>query len=879
MFSALRQIAARVRAFCRRGDLDRDFEHELDLHVAMLTEDNVRRGMTAQEARRAALIRVGAGASIKDQHRAARGLPAFETILLDLRYALRSVARNPGFMCIAILTLALGIGASTSIFSLIDTVLIRPLPFPQSDRLGMVWEEATRLGYPKTDASPANYADWTRQSDVFEDLAAYFGNAFNFTGQGQPERLDGVRATPNLFSVLGLRPFLGRSFLPSEGGPGDNGFVILSHALWQRRFGSDAGVIGRSISLNGQPHIVVGVMPQGFQFPREDTQLWTPVAFPPAASTRSRDVHFLRVVGRLRPDRSWTQAQTELATIAARLAAAYPETNGKYGAIVVPLHEEFVRDARPSLWLLEAGSLLLLLVACGNVAGLLITRGVGRRQEIAVRSALGASRMRIVRQLLIEGVTLSAIGGAAGVLVAVVTFQSLDTLIPPALRGAVAPGLDGRILAFAFAVSLLSGAIFGLAPLRAMSNLELARSIGGRGAPRPRDRSRAILVSAEIAMAVVVVASAGLLVRTVINLEKVDPGFQSENVLTARLEVPAGGSSTLEDRKRFYAAVIERVRMLPGVVSAGFTTFLPYTNFGGSSGLFLEDRPDLPDGAQFAYRREVTPGYLPTIGVRLLNGRWFEERDDLGHPPVAIVNEYIADLLGGDTIGKRMKLGPPDSPWVTIVGVVGNIREEGLDTPTQRGTVYTPVAQSQEVWYFNPRDLAIRVSGNPSGLVSALEREVWAINKDQTVSNVRVMDALVDDQIAARKLQATLLTIFAALVVFLAALGVYGLMSFVVTARTQEFGLRLALGADRGRLAAFVARQGLVWFGTGTVIGLAITLAVSRSLAGVLYGVEPLDLVTLMAAVLLLCLVACLASLIPVYRATRVDPLTALRFE
>jgi predicted permease len=879
MFTALKRLTARLRAFFRVRDLDRDFEHELESHVTMLTEDNVKRGMTHEDARRAALVRVGAGASIKDEHRAARGLPALETVLQDCRYALRSLARKPGFACVAIFTLALGIGASTATFSVIDVALIRPLPFPNSNRLAMVWEEAARLGYPKTDVSPGNYVDWSEQSETFEELAAYFGDAFNLTGHGTPERLDGIHSTPNVFSLLGVRPLLGRSFLPSEGTPGNTGVVILSHALWQRRFGGDTGVIGRSIVLNRQRHVIVGVMPQRFQFPREDTQLWAPVAFAPSTSASSRDVHFLRVVGRLKVDTSWIQARAEFDTIAARLSAAYPETNGSYGAIVVPLHEEFVGDAAPSLLLLEAAALLLLLVACGNVAALLITRGVGRRQEIAVRSALGAGRAQIVRQLLIEGLMLSTIGGGVGVLVAVMAFESLDTLIPPALRGAVAPGLDWRILAFAFTVSLLSGALFGLAPLRVVSSLELARSFGARGTPQARDRSRAILVSVEIAMALVAVASTGLLVRTIINLEKIDPGFKSENVLTARLEVSSSGSSTLETRKRFYTTVIERVRMLPGVVSAGFTTFLPYTNFGGSSGLFLENRPDLPDDAQFAYRREVTPDYLPTIGVRLLRGRWFDGREDLSHPPVAIVNEYVADLLGGEAIGKRMKLGPSDSPWVTIVGVVGNIREEGLDTPTQRGTVYTPVEQSREAWYFNPRDLAIRVSGNPSDLVAALEREVWAINKDQTVSNVRVMDALVDGQISTRKTQAMLLTTFAAVVLFLAALGVYGLMSFVVTARTQEFGLRLALGADRTHLAAFVARQGLIWLAAGTTIGLAITLAISRSLAGMLYGVEPIDPLTLVGAVLLLCAVGCIASMVPVYRASRINPSTALRFE
>lgn len=535
------------RRLWRREELDRRLDAELRDHLERLVAAHLAAGTPEAEARRQAQIEFGGLEQIKEISRDARGLNVVDDLARDARYALRSLARNPGFACIAILTLALGIGANTAIFSLVDAVLIRPLPFPNSDRIAMVWEEAARLGYPKTDVSPANYVDWTHQSEVFEDLAAYFGNAFNFTGQSRPERLDGVQATPNLFSVLGVQPFLGRSFLPSEGIRGNSGFAILSHALWQRRFGSDAGVIGRSILLNGQPHVVVGVMPQGFQFPREDTQLWTPVAFQTDARARGSDVHFLRVVGRLKAGRSWAEAQTEFQTIAARLAAAYPATNGSYGAIVVPLHEEFVRDASTSLWLLQAAALLLLLVACGNVAGLLITRGVGRRQEIGFRSALGASRRQIVRQLLIEGLALSAMGGIAGVLVAAVTFQSLDALIPPALRGAVAPGLDWRILAFALTVSLLSGVLFGLAPLRGVSSLELTRRLGGRGVPQLRDRSRAV-------------ASTGLLVRTIINLEKVDPGFRSENVLTARLEVSSAGDSALEDRKRFYREVIERVR-------------------------------------------------------------------------------------------------------------------------------------------------------------------------------------------------------------------------------------------------------------------------------------------------------------------------------
>jgi predicted permease len=864
------------RRWWRRETLERQLDAELRDHVERLVEEHVASGMSEAGARRRARIEFGGLEQIKERTRDATGLNLVDEISRDLKYAMRSLARTPGFSCIAILTLAFGIGANTAICSVIDAVLIRPLPYPQSERLAMAWEEASRFGFPRNDVAPGNYVDWERESRVFEDLAAFSGNAFNLTGSGQPERLDGVQATPNLFPLLGVKPLLGRWFLPSEGTAGNTGVVLLSHTLWQRRFGGDAGVVGRAIVLSRRPYVIVGVMPRGFQFPNESTQLWIPIAFAPDAR---RDSHFLRVVGRLRTGRSLTEAEAELQAIAARLAAAYPATNESYGATVVPLQEEFVRNSSVSLWLLEASALLVLVVACGNVAGLLITRGIGRRQEIAVRSALGASRQRIVRQLLIEGLTLAMLGGAGGVLLAGATFRWLEILIPPALRGSVAPSLDWRMLTLGLIVSLLSGAVCGLAPLRVASNASLARDMAGRGTARRPDRFRPFLVSAQVAIALVVVTSAGLLIRTIANLKEVDPGFQAENVLTARLEVSTAGTSALDRRKRFYRDVVERIETIPGVVSAGFTTFLPYTNFGGSSTLYLEDRADLPDGSQFAYRREVTPAYLPTIGVPLIAGRGFTELDDLAHPLVVIVNQYIADLIGRDAIGRRIKFGEVDGPWLTIVGVAGNIREEGLETPVKKGTVYLPVAQSSEVSYFNPRDLAVRVSGNPSGFVAALEREVWSIDKDQTVSNVRTMDAIVNRQITTRTVQTALLTTFAGLVLFLAALGVYGLLSYVVSARTNEFGLRMALGADRGNLAMFVARRALFWVASGAAAGTAMTLVTSRSLTGLLYGVTPLDPATLVAAIVTLCAVGVLASLIPVWRATRVDPVTALRFD
>lgn len=873
----LNRLRLRLRALLSR-EHDAELRNELQLHLDLLAAEYVARGMSATDARARAHREFGNATRVQETSHQLFTMPLLDGVWRDLLYALRSLVRGPSFAALVSVTLALGIGASTAIFSLIDVVLIRPLPFPGAEQLAVVWETAPRVGYPKVDVAPANYVDWVQQSDVFDGLAAYSGNAFNLTGQGRPERLDGVQVTPNLFSVIGVDPVLGRAFLSPEGTRGNRGFVILSHGLWQRRFGGDVSIVGRAILLNGESHVVVGVMPKGFQFPREETQLWTPVAYS-AADTPTRNRRFLRVVGRLKVGRSWTQAQSEFDTIATRLAATYSEANRGYEATVVPLAEEFVGEARASLFLLEAAALLVLVVACGNVAGLFITRAIRRRPEIALRFALGASRGHIVRQLVIEGIALSATGGAIGVVVALVTVDWLGTLIPPPLRGAVAPALDWRMLVFAVTTSVLSGIVFGLAPQWAISGSKLIRSLAGRGTQLPRERVRAALVTTQIAMAVIVVAATGLLVRTLINLQNVDPGFRTENVLTARMEVSSSGASTLDRRKRFYAEVLDRIRQLPGVVSAGFTTFLPYTNFGGSIELVLREQPDLPDAAKFAYRREVTPDYLTAIGVQLVAGRWLTEHDTLGQAPVAVVNEYIASLLGSGVVGTQLKLGAPDTPWITIVGVVANIREEGLETPPQRGTVYTPVAQSQQAWYFNPRDLAVRVSGDPSHFAAAIEGVVWSIDKDQSVSNVRMLEAVVDGQIRARKTQVTLLIVFAAVVVFLSALGVYGLMSFVVTARTQEFGVRIALGADRGRLAAFVARQGLVWLATGTAVGLTITVLVSRGLERLLYGVRPLDPATLMSATLLLCLVASVAALFPIYRATCIDPLTALRAE
>jgi putative ABC transport system permease protein len=873
----LRAWFTRLLALFRKRHLEKEINEDIRAHLEMATEENLRRGMSPREAVQAARRNFGAAEPMKEELRDQRGFSVLESPFRDARFGLRTLGRSPSFTLVAVLTLGLGIGANTAIFSLVDAVLLQPLPFDDPDRLVMIWEDATKLGYPQTEAAPGNFLDWKSQATSFQDLAAYYGDALNLTGSGSPERIDVVRVTPNLLSLLGVEPALGRWFVETETPAGDFRVALLTHSLWERRFGSDPGVVGHRILLDDQLYVVVGVMPKGFRFPHSDTQLWVPISSRIEPGSARRDRHFLRVVGRLQPATSLQQAQSEMQTIAQRLAETYPEIKTQ-GAVVVPLQQEFAREVRTPFFLLLAASGLILAIACANVANMLVTRGVGRQREIAVRSALGASRLQVGRQLLVEGLLLSGAGGLMGVLVAVAAFQALEILVPPALAGVVQPTLNLRLLSFTLLVSFGTGILFGLVPLRQAWRFDLSKSLAGRTATaQSRDRSRAVIVSLQTALAVVVVASTGLMIRTILNVEAVDPGFRAEHVLTARLELSSTQYATVKDRVAFYRDILERIETLPGVVSAGLTTFLPYTNFGGTSELSIEGRPDVPDAVRMAWRRETTPRYLAAIGVPLLKGRWFSEQDHPDSTPVAIVSEQAARLFDSDPIGQRLRLG--NGPWMTVVGVVGDIREEGLETAPQRPAVYTPYTQILRTWYFNPRDLVVRVEGDPTSFVPAVQQAIWSINPNQPISRIRTMEAVVDAQVSNRKVHVALLSSFSGLALFLASLGVYALLSFVVTTRRQEFGLRMALGAQAQDLVFSVFRQSFLWIGSGVTIGLVVTLVVTRSMATLLYGVEPTDPVSLTAAVLLLVAVGALAASVPAWRATKVDPMTALRSE
>jgi predicted permease len=866
-----------IRSVLRRTRVERELTDEIEASVEQLIEEHVAQGMSRDDARRAARLAIGGVDQVKDHVRDVRAGAWLDALRQDLRFGVRTLIRRPGFAMIAVLTLGVGMGATTAIFSLIDSVLLKPLPFHEPERLTTVWEVRPRFRQPRIEAAPMNYLDWQKQVQAFESLAAYVNGFANLTGAGDPERLVAVQVTPNLFPTLGVAPLVGRWFAAPEGARGQTTVAILSYELWQRRFGADRGIVGQTIRLDGQAHLVVGVMPRGFQFPREGVQLWTPIDFGAGWGVPSRGTFYLYVVGRLKPKVSLEQANAELGTVTRRLAQTYPE-NADASAFAAPLQQDLVRNARASFLLLLAAAVLVLAIACANVAGLLVARGAERDREFAVRTALGGSRRQLLRQLLVEGLLLSAGGSVVGLFIATRTFEVLETLVPNSLRGAVAPTLDLRLLAVALVAVLVTGLVFGLVPLRHALRMDLRAPLNARttGGATGRRRAQAVLVVTEVALAVVVLFSTGLMIRTILNLQAVDPGFRVDHVLTAGVALTAADYPTPERQNAFYREVLERVGRVPGVVSAGFTSFLPYTVLIGAGPIAVDGRPSPRDGSNVAIIRYVTSDYLRTLGVPLLAGRGFSDRDT-GTAVVALVSERVRALFDGDPIGKRIAFGSFGPASMT--GVVGDIKGEGLEVPNTRGTIYVPAAQLDNIGFFSPRSLAIRTASDPSALVGAVQREIWAMNPNQTISNVRTLESIVDDQISGRKVQTGLFTAFGGLALFMAALGVYGLLSFVVTSRTRELGVRAAMGAQRGDLVALIAREGAVWVACGLVGGLALAMVISRSMSSLVYGVKPLDWVSLASSWSVLAIGAGLAAVVPVWQATHVDPMTVLRAE
>jgi putative ABC transport system permease protein len=804
------------------------------------------------------------------------------TLIQDIRYGLRGLWRQPGFTLIAVLSLALGIGANTAMFSLVNAVLLKPLQFSQPDRLVVLWEDDPSIGAVHDDVAVANFVDWKTQNKVFDDMAALSFRSFNITGDGEPEKVMAYGATANFFPLLGATPALGRNFLPEEDQPGGTKVAILSHDLWQRRYGADRGILGRNILLNGQKHTVIGVMPADFRYLYQFTALWVPAAFTPDELTK-RDSQNLNVVARLKPGVTVEQAQADVGNITTRIVKDHPnDVSQSLQADVVPLREQVSGTSRRPLIMLLVAVGFVLLIACANIANLLLSRATVRRKEIAVRAAVGATRRRIVRQLLTESVILAGLGGGLGLVVAAFSFEFLKKLIPSGLFASNLR-LDLRVLGFALAVSLVTGIIFGLLPALQASRVDLNEALkqgGGReGLGVSGGRLLGALVITEVALALVLLVGAGLLIQTLSHLRGQFSILQPEKLLTVRT-VLQGKYQEPAKRWAFYDDVLARTRALPGVVSAAYTTSVPLQWKGGANGFLLEGPPPPPNVATNAIHRQVSADYLQTVGIALRDGRYIENRDDQNSQPVVIVNETMARKYwpGQSAIGKRIKFGEDDAPWITIVGVVADVREMGLDVPV-KAEMYLPFRQVTGFNYFKPRDLVIRTTGNPLDLVVAVRREVHAVDADQPVSNAATMDQMLDSETQSRSVGMMLLVAFAALAFLLAVMGIYAVLAYFVTQRRAEIGVRLALGATPRSILGLVLKKGMSLTLIGVAIGLVAAFVLTRLMASLLFGVSASDPVTFAVIALLLSGVALLACYIPARRATKVDPLVALRYE
>jgi len=891
------KIRARLADLKLSPARENEIIEELSQHLEDQYEQLITRGATEDEAYQTALLDLNQSDLLEPElrrierrvHHEPLGMGADRKSHLlgdlwqDLRYGLRMLLKNPGFTAVAVIALALGIGANSAIFSVVNTVLLRPLPYKNPERLVMVWEDNSKQGFPRDTPSPANFMDWRDQNHVFESAAALVEISFNLTGAGDPERIDGQRVSASLFSLLGVEPQLGRAFRAEEDQPGGNHVVIISHGLWQRRFGSDPGIVGKPINLNGESFTVVGVMPRTFQFPTRRDQLWVPIAFN-AKEAGERGNHYLEVIARMKPGVRLQQAQAEMTTIATRLQQQYPETNTSIGAVVTPLHEHVVGDIKPALLVLLGAVAFVLLIACANVANLLLARAAVRQKEIALRLALGAGRARLIRQFLTESVLLAALGGGVGLLLAVVGLNVLKRFIPPNISQAHAIAIDAKVLIFTVLVSLVTGLIFGLAPATQAANFNLNDTLKESGrdsaAGSRGNRIRGLLVISEVAVSFILLIGAGLLINSFLHLRNVDPGFRAERALTMKIVLPETRYADKEQRGIFYRELIRRVETLPGVISAAVATNLPLTETGNSVGVSIEGRADpAPDRVPIVITRIISPRYFETMGIPLLKGRAFAEEDKAESPAVVVLSETTARKFwpGEDALGKHIKIGPTNSPnrWLTVVGVVKDVRQFEL-VVEPKPQMYLPFTQAN---FFEPRALVVKTNLEPLSLAATVRKTVWEIDKDQPVSDIASMENIVSESVARQRFSMLLLGIFAGLALVLAAVGIYGVMSYSVAQRTREIGIRMALGAQRADVLKLTIGQGLKLVVTGVAFGLAAAVIMTRLMSSLLFGVSATDPMTFVTISFVLVSVAVLASYIPALRATRVDPMFALRYQ
>jgi predicted permease len=876
------------RRFFRREKWDEERALELSAHLQIEADENISRGMSPKEAGFAANRKLGNSTFIREEIFRMNSVGFLETLWQDAKYGVRSFAAKPGFTMFAIAVLALGIAANTSIFSLASAVLLRALPYPNSDRLVMVWEEASFYGFPEDTPSPGNYNSWNTHNHTFDGMAAFRDIAPNLTGDGEPERLSGKRVTANFFSVLGAKPFMGTDFFPEEDQPGTNRVAILSYGMWLRRFGGDPQIAGKQIVLDNQNYIVKGVMPRGFQFEERDNEIWAPLGLS-AAELRNHDSHYLEVVGRLKPGASLAQANAELGAVAAQLQEQFPNTNAHVGAYASSLRDHLIGKLREAILLLMAAVVFVLLIACANVANLMLSRASGRQREIAVRMALGAGRWRIVRQMLTESILLSVVAGGIGLALSVGVIKFLETLVSTALPATNRVEINIGVLLFAIGVSFATGIVFGVVPALRVSRLSLndtLKASGGRGsAAAGGRRMRDALVILEFALAIVLFSGAGLMIRSFVALRGLDPGFRTDRITFFRAQLPLPRYADAVKRVEFFDASLARIESLPGVVSAGYVSWVPLTNFGGATGITLEGEAAPAPGESSIKNitnvREVNDHYLQTVGVILKQGRWLDSSDSVQTPPVTLINETAARRYwaGKNPLGLRFKIGDAatKSPWITVVGIVGDMHQAGLER-APRPEMYLPFAQQANLGY-DPQYIVVKTATDQIQLAQSVREQIWAVDKQQPVGAGFPLAELVDDQLAPRRTQADVLGAFAGLALLLAGLGIYAVISFAVAQRTQEIGIRMALGAQPANVVRMVLGEGVRTMMIGIAIGLVSALALARAVAHLLYGIAPNDALTFVAVPTILAAVGMLACWIPARRATRVDPLVALRYE
>ncbi len=802
------------------------------------------------------------------------------TLWSDLRYGLRLLRHAPGFTAVAVGALALGIGANTAIFSTVDAVLLRPLPFADPDRVVVVWEENTAASFPRNTPAPGNFVDWKKRNHVFSDMAATRGASANLTIDGPPEQVVGRAATANFFDVLGVKPSIGRTFTDDEDRTGAP-VAIISDALWQRRYAGDPAVVNREILINGLKYTIVGVMPRDFAFRNRKMDFWIPIHFAPSDMV-SRGSHYLNVVARLKPGVSLAQASENMTAIAGQLATEYPDDDRKIGAVVVPMREETVGDTRIELLVLMGAAGCVLLIACANLAGLLLARGLGRRREMAVRSALGASRIRLVTQMIAEGALIALAGGLLGVLLAPVGMKVLATLVPNALPASAAPALDARVLGFAFLLSVLTGVGFSIVPAWQASRVSMNDTLkqGGRGGiGGAAAGTRDALVVLEVAAALVLMVGAGLMLQTVARLRAIDIGFRPERLLTLRTTLPRTKYQDPAKRIGFYHRVLQGVRALPGVENVGYTSNPPFRSQGDTQSYRVEGRDLIPGVAGDALLRVTSGDYLRTLGVRLVEGRLLEAGDTDQTEPVVVINETLARTYfpKESPLGHRIAMWARQPVWRAIVGVVHDVHERGYELAMKPG-VYIPFEQYKDTWAL-PESLVLRTGGDPASMTSAVRRVIVEADPEQPVAAIATMDEIVALDVEDRHQQMTLLTAFAALALLLASLGLYGLLSYTVTQRSREIGLRMALGASAARVVTMVVLRGVSLSAAGLALGLSAAWLLAGAMSKILYGVAATDPGTYAAVALLLCAIAAAASWIPARRAVRIDPIVVLREE